>query len=167
MPRVGVAILGDLSMNMSRDEVARYLADYAAVTKYDSALRQLLLTAGGSVNLREANHRGAVIHWLRTWGCRHLRCADTERTAEALGSWWDAWEPMLPGSEATLTTLNEQAFDLLVAEGHVAVRGQRRQAPTGAAVSSPRPSSRVNMLPRRHGPASPEAANRTHRCSRR
>lgn len=95
---------------MSRDEVARYLADYAAVTGNDSALRQLLLTAGGTVDMREANHRVAVIDWLRAWGCRHLRCADTERTAEALGSWWDAWEATLPGSEATLTTLNEQAL---------------------------------------------------------
>lgn len=55
--------------------------------------------------------------WLRTaprsstgsgpGAARHLRRADTPRTAEALRLWWQAWAPRLPGAQATLTGLSE------------------------------------------------------------
>lgn len=117
---LGVSILDDLRMNMSRDDIARYLADYGAVTGTDSSLPRLLRTTEGCVDLRIEAHRVAVIDWLRAWGCRHLRRTDTARTAEALRNWWETWAARLPREHVTLTKLSEdglilagQAYDAL------------------------------------------------------
>jgi hypothetical protein len=107
---LGHALLDDLASEMSPEEIARYLEDYGAVTGYDVAFRQLLQTADGQVDLREKAHRAAVVSWLRTWGCRHLRRADGEQVAEALGLWWDSYESELPSTTALLTHLDEPAL---------------------------------------------------------
>jgi hypothetical protein len=59
------------------------------------------------VDLNDEAHRLAAITWLRAWGCRHLRRADTLRTDEALRTWWATWSGQLPGGQATLTGLGE------------------------------------------------------------
>ncbi len=92
---------------MSREDIARHLARFGAGTGTDAATRRLYGATGGQVDLRVASHRAALIDWLRAWGCRHLRRADTPRTAEALRLWWQAWAPRLPGAQATLTGLSE------------------------------------------------------------
>jgi hypothetical protein len=78
-------------------EVTRYLADYAAVTSYDSALRDFRLATGDHKDLLQHDHRVAVIEWFRAWGCRRLRRVNTDRTSTALRQWWEA--PTLDGAE--------------------------------------------------------------------
>jgi hypothetical protein len=116
----GVSILDDLRVNMSRDDVARYLAGFGAGSGYDSATRRLLGVTGGHIDLHVEEHRLALIDWLRAWGCRHLRRADTPRTSEALRTWWEAWAVWLPDEQVTLNGLSQaglmvagQAFDAL------------------------------------------------------
>src|SRR5215475_6932072 len=119
-PSLGQTILDDLRTNMSGEEIARYLADYGAVTGYDVSFRRLTRSTGDHLDLRSETHRVAVIDWLRAWGCRHLRRTDTDRTAEALKLWWVEWGEALPAQETALTDLTdpgllvvEQAYDAL------------------------------------------------------
>jgi hypothetical protein len=103
---LGPGVLDELRATMSRDEIARHLAAFGAVT-VDAATRRLVSATGGQVDLDLAAHRAAAITWLRSWGCRHLRRADTARTDEAVRAWWAGWGPFLPGEHASLTGLTE------------------------------------------------------------
>ena len=106
MDELGAAVLDDLRANMSREDIARNLADFGPVGP-DGATRRLRAATGGQVDLNDPAHRLAAITWLRAWGCRHLRRADTPLTDEALRTWWTAWNGSLPGDRATLTGLGE------------------------------------------------------------
>ena len=106
MEDLGVAVLDELRAKMSPDDIARNLAEFGPVGP-DGASRRLQAATGGQVDLNEAAHRLAAITWLRAWGCRHLRRADTPRTDEALRTWWAAWSGRLPGGQATLAGLVE------------------------------------------------------------
>lgn len=121
---LGRALLHDLAGRMEREEIVSYLQDYAAVTGYDVAFHQLVHAAEGELDLREGGHRAAVVNWLRTWGCRHLRRAGDEEAAALLGGWWEEWAPTLPDAGAMLTELDEPA---LAAAEHAfeALRGAR------------------------------------------
>jgi hypothetical protein len=116
----GASLLDDLRANLSREEIARYLAGFGAVAGTDSSSRKLAEATGGQVDLAIPAHREAAITWLRAWGCRHLRRADTMRTSEALRTWWADWGARFPGDHETLTGLGEaelitagQAYDAL------------------------------------------------------
>jgi hypothetical protein len=103
---LGVSILEELRATMSRDEIARCLAAFGPA-RVDAATRRLVSATGGQPDLNLAAHRAAAITWLRAWGCRHLRRADTARTDEAVRAWWAGWGPHLPGEDASLTGLTE------------------------------------------------------------
>jgi hypothetical protein len=103
----GLQILAQLRVSLSRDDIARDLADYGAVTGHDASLRRFHQSTGGRVDLRLEPHRVATVSWLRAWGCGHLRRADTGRTAAALRGWWNNWSAHLPAEHATLPELAE------------------------------------------------------------
>jgi len=103
----GLHILAQLRINSSRDDIARHLADYGAVTGYDASLRRLRQATGGRVDLRREDHRLATIVWLRAWGCGHLRRADTSRAAAVLRDWWNVWGGRLPAENVTMRELGE------------------------------------------------------------
>jgi hypothetical protein len=104
---LGQALLDDLGSAMDPDEIARYLEDYSAVTGYDVAFHQLVNSAGGTLDLEQPAHRAAVVNWLRTWGCRHLRRAGDQEARDALGSWWEAWSGELPPASTCMTDLDD------------------------------------------------------------
>ena len=106
-PSRGASILDDLRANMGRDEIARYLAEFGALVGADASSQKLARATGGQVDLAVEAHRIAAIGWLRSWGCRHLRRADTPLTSQALRTWWDDWGAQLPGDHETLTGLGE------------------------------------------------------------
>ena len=101
----GVALLDEFRASLSRDEIARYLADFGGATGVDASSLRLASATGGQVDLGVGAHRVAAIIWLRAWGCRHLRRADTAKTDEALRVWWQEWAGRLPGVRETLTGL--------------------------------------------------------------
>ena len=101
----GALILDELRTTMSLDDVAGYLGNFGAGG--DSASRKLAAVTGDQIDLAVEEHRLALITWLRSWGTRHLRRADTARTSEALRGWWEAWGSRLPRDQETLTGLDE------------------------------------------------------------
>jgi hypothetical protein len=109
----GPSILDDLRTDMSRVEIARYLAEFGALAGADASSRKLARATRGQVDLAVEEHRIAAISWLRSWGCRHLRRADTPKTSDALRTWWEDWGAQLPGDQETLTGLGEA--DLVLA----------------------------------------------------
>jgi len=114
MPRpadaAGVAALEEFRSSLGRDEIARYLARFGTGTGVDSATVRLRSVTGGHLDLHDDGHRVALISWLRSWGCRHLRRADTDRTSEALRGWWAGWASRLPRDQDTLTGLGEDTL---------------------------------------------------------
>lgn len=105
---------------MGLDDIARYLAEFGAAAGAEASTRRLISATGGHVDLRLPAHRVALIEWLRAWGNRHLRRADTARTADSLGLWWEAWATYLPDEQMALTDLSQperlavgQAYDAL------------------------------------------------------
>jgi len=128
----GLQILAQLRVSMTRDDIARHLADYGALTGYDTPLRRLRESTGGRVDLHLEAHRLAIIDWLRAWRCRHLRRTDTGRTAEGLREWFNTWGRRLPDDQVTLLELSEaqliqagDAFDALrrTPAAHRSLRG--------------------------------------------
>src|ERR1700683_4130637 len=105
MDELGVAVLDDLRANMSPADIARNLADSAPLGP-DGATRRLQAATGGQVDLNDRAHRLAALTWLRAWGCRHLRRADTPRTDEDPRPRWAARNGALPGG-APLPGLGE------------------------------------------------------------
>jgi len=103
----GVSLLDEFRAGLSRDEIARYLADFGGGARLDASSRRLASATGGQVDLGVEAHRVAAIVWLRAWGCRHLRRADTAKTDEALRVWWEEWAGRLPGGQETLTGLGD------------------------------------------------------------
>lgn len=116
----GPSLLDDLRANLTCEDIARYLAEFGSLAGSDSSSRKLSEATGGHLDLAIEAHRIAAIIWLRAWGCRHLRRADTARTSQALRAWWTGWGARLPGEHETLTGLGEaelvlagQAYDAL------------------------------------------------------
>lgn len=116
----GARILEELRTSASREELVRWLGGFGGETRVDAASRRLAEATGDQIDLGDQEHRLALIRWLRAWGCRHLRRADTERTSEALRGWWEEWGSGLPRDQISLTELDEgalifagQAYDAL------------------------------------------------------
>jgi hypothetical protein len=66
---------------------------------------------GGVPDLGEPAHRRALLAWLRSWGCRHLRVADTARSSAALVRWWRTWSDALPAPSRTLVGLRHDEVE--------------------------------------------------------
>jgi hypothetical protein len=49
-----------------------------------------------ALDLGRARDRRALVKWLRSWGCRHLRVADDARSERAVARWARRWVPRLP-----------------------------------------------------------------------
>jgi hypothetical protein len=98
----GEEVLADFRNSLSVNALRRYLQDYAAVTGDDVALREFQSTTGPSIDLRNRDHALALLHWLRRWGCRHLRKEDAEFSANAIQGWWEGWGSQLPAEEEQL-----------------------------------------------------------------
>ncbi len=103
--------------------VAR-LIDSESLVGIEAVLREFAHLAGddrGSARLREATgdfvdltrpqHRRALLVWLRSWGCRHLRVADTARSSRALTKWWGRHGSTLPAPGRPLTVLRRRELD--------------------------------------------------------
>jgi hypothetical protein len=102
----GVLWLGALRDSIAKDDLTTRLARFAATGGGDKSSARLRAATGGALDLGVRQHREALLDWLRSWGCRHLRRADTAQSAEVVGSWWREWGPRMPPAEADLTELD-------------------------------------------------------------
>ena len=81
----------------------------------DRASTALRRATAGEVDLSLPAHRGALLTWLRSWGCRHLRVADTARSSRALARWWERDGSVLPAVAQSLTVLPPLQLDAAAA----------------------------------------------------
>ena len=111
---VGQGLLNEFEHELSLDAIKRCLADYAALTSYDASLNRLYqATQGAAPDLMIESHREAVLDWLRSWGCRHLRRVDTNRSSEALLDWWETYEVDLPRPGVQITQMTDQHLSIV------------------------------------------------------
>jgi hypothetical protein len=92
-------------------QIRTKLAAYAAVTGDDRSLKALVEASGGQVDLGVAQHQLALLDWLRSWGCRHLRSDDSLMTANALDEWWEQEKDRLPAPTDGLADLSDEAIE--------------------------------------------------------
>jgi len=110
-PSAGVLALDDFRLNLGRDALVRYLAEFGPGTDDDRASQLLRGLTGGHLDLAVEEQRVALIGWLRSWGSRHLRRADTPQTSEVLRVWWETWSARLPDEQITLNELGRADLD--------------------------------------------------------
>jgi hypothetical protein len=103
----GWALLDDLQSTLSRDQVASALRAFAAIAGPETSLARLRDTTRPTLDLSVRAHRDALLHFLRAWGCRHLRRDDTGRSSRALASWWSRFGQTLPPETVPLTDLDD------------------------------------------------------------
>jgi hypothetical protein len=106
-PPSGWTLLEDLRSTLTRDQVSASLRSFAAIAGPDASLERLRIATRPAPDLSIASHREALLDFLRAWGCRHLRRADTARSSEALASWWTRSNATLPPRDAALTDLDD------------------------------------------------------------
>jgi hypothetical protein len=103
----GWALLDDLRSTLTREQVTAALRAFAAIAGPETGLAALRDTTRPELDLAIRAHRDALLRFLRAWGCRHLRRADTGRSSRALASWWSRFAPTLPPATAALTDLDD------------------------------------------------------------
>jgi len=107
------ALLKHLGSDADPADIRDTLRRYEGITGYDASLNRMKAITGPIPDLAQPEHRIALIEWLRSWGCRHLRKSDTERTSEALRVWWEQAEPNLPAADAQLASLADEQLEAI------------------------------------------------------
>jgi hypothetical protein len=110
-PLPGRRLLTEFRDSLSAEALGGYLHDYAVLTAYDRSLKLLRSACADGVDLGDPVHRDAVLRWLRTWGCRHLRLVDIGRTSSGLLSWWRRYGDALPGIANELSELGDEQIN--------------------------------------------------------
>jgi hypothetical protein len=100
-PPLGSSALAAFRDALTADELRTLLAGAAE----DRASSVLGAVIGDAVDLSILAHRTALLAWLRSWGCRHLRRSDTSRSSAALLRWWSRWSDALPAPTTSLVDL--------------------------------------------------------------
>ncbi len=106
-PASGWALLDDLGSTLTRDQVTSALRAFGAIAGPESSLAVLRDATQPAIDLSVRAHREALLRFLRSWGCRHLRRDDTGRSSRALASWWSRFGPTLPPAATPLTDLDD------------------------------------------------------------
>ena len=88
-------------------EVAYSCHLYEQLTRYDVSLERLRAVVPGGVDLLRADHRDAVLRWLREWGCRQFALAYSELSSAQLLDWATAWMDRLPNADVHLVDLDD------------------------------------------------------------
>jgi hypothetical protein len=135
---LGLAVVLDLERGLALDELRARVSDYATATDYDASLVALRAQTGAELDLGEADHRRALLTWLRQWGCRHLNLASEASSAAALDVWAHRWVPRLPDTNRMLTELSiDDVATVAVSFARLseALAGVRRLAKREAAVT--------------------------------
>jgi hypothetical protein len=127
-------LLEQLGSSLPLEGLAATLSGFALLEGEDRGSERLRRVTGGGVDLDVAAHRAALLAWLRSWGCRHLRVADTVTSSRALAEWWRSSGPALPGPRRSLTAMTARELDA-AAEAFAALAGAHaawREASAGS-----------------------------------
>lgn len=118
---------------LALERLEAILLDFAQLAGDDRSSSRLRDVSGGELDLDVEAHRRALLSWLRSWGCRHLRVADTDRSSEALADWWGKHRASLPGATRDLTDFADLELDA-ASEAYAALAAASaawRSLPTG------------------------------------
>lgn len=77
----------------------------------DLSTSKLRAVTGAELDLGRTAHRIALLAWLRAWGCRHLRVADSGRSSRSLAAWWRRVGASFPDPSHALTELTDAELD--------------------------------------------------------
>ena len=103
----GSALLIEFRDELAPERLRTLLSSFGE----DRATGILGAVTGGTPDLAVPAHRRALLAWLRSWGCRHLRVADTARSSAALARWWATWSGRLPPPARSITALRAGEID--------------------------------------------------------
>jgi hypothetical protein len=92
----------------TRRRVQAVLREYGTIAGADRSTARLRAMTGDALDLTRNGHRVALLDWLREWGCRHLRVADSSLSSRALAEWWTRWEASLPEPGRPLVDLSRR-----------------------------------------------------------
>jgi hypothetical protein len=102
----GEQLLRELRDRATAEEASAVLLAFAGGRGLDRSYERLRERTDGAIDPLRADHREALLAWLRSWGCRHLRLADGSASSAALLAWWHEHHGSLPARRgATLTSL--------------------------------------------------------------
>ena len=86
-PSGGLRVVLDLENGLELEDLRERVRTYAISAVYDGSLKIFRRHVGVALVLEKADHRAAVLAWLRQWGCRGLDLASEATSAEALLTW--------------------------------------------------------------------------------
>lgn len=107
----GEELLRELRDEAPRERIAALLRGFASLAGDDRSTARLREATGRELDLTLARHRAALLVWLRAWGCRHLRVADTARSSRALAAWWRRFRASLPAASRSIVDLEADELD--------------------------------------------------------
>lgn len=114
--------LRQLAATDALDRIREVLGEFGRLAGDDPSSIRLRDATRGEIDLAVRAHRAALLGWLRSWGCRHLRVADSARSSRALARWWGAYRTSLPAVGRSLASMRRReleaaaaAFDALAA----------------------------------------------------
>jgi hypothetical protein len=110
-PENGARLLVELGDILPPDRIREVVHGFRAIAGDDRSTAQLRAATGEELDLAVRAHRTALLVWLRSWGCRHLRVADTARSSRALATWWGSNRDSLPNARRTLTAMSARELD--------------------------------------------------------
>ena len=94
---------------------------YAPMTDYDSSYRHFRQKTTPQLDLKNNQHRMALIEWLNAWGCRQFARAYHDPASEEIHSWYQPFDACLFSPDKSLLKLTnsdlalvEQAYAELV-----------------------------------------------------
>lgn len=107
----GGGLFAELRDAVPVERIREVLSEFGSLEGGDRSSARLRAVSGDAIDLGLAAHRAALLVWLRSWGCRHLRIADTARSSKALAAWWRRFAGMLPSARRSLVAMSRRELD--------------------------------------------------------
>lgn len=104
-------LLGEFRDALSPERIEATLRDFALLAGDDRSSARLRQITGDELDLSVNAYRTALLTWLRSWGCRHLRVADTGRSSRALAAWWATHRTSLPKPTRPLVAMSARELE--------------------------------------------------------
>ncbi len=99
-------------MNLGELAIACYA--YGAMTGFDDSLLQLERLLGDTPDLRELEHRQAMLKWLNQWQCRQFSLACHHTASAELLAWYDESFALLPSRDLQLWQIESAEIEAFI-----------------------------------------------------
>jgi hypothetical protein len=84
---------------------------YVGFTNFDETYRDFLTKTAPGFDMRNENHREALLGWLNKWGCRQFEKSFHKQASQNLRLWHEKNEHLLPLPGKTLLDLSEDELN--------------------------------------------------------